>query len=181
MTDEPMSPGEATAKLAEMHAALHPDPPANPGTPVEASARLAFLTKDPAWREKVLAGDAATRQEMDSLTKMVAEGDPTDGILAGVVPETMVEFQTPGVASYLEMAAAVPMLRNAGLRDEVIREILTDKKVGRREHEMTRLLQAEKMGDAEWRQRLLSGDFVARRELTLMSTILSATIDESLK
>jgi len=40
-------------------------------------------------------------------------------------------------------------------------------------------LKARKFGDAEWTKRLLAGDHEAKRELTLISAVLSAEVAET--
>jgi hypothetical protein len=65
-------------------AAQQPAPPANAA---EASSRLGTLTADKAWGDKLLAGDAATMKEFNSLTEMVAAGgDNVDRAISGALP-----------------------------------------------------------------------------------------------
>ena len=42
---------------------------------------------------------------------------------------------------------------------------------------MTEQLLRERMGNAEWRQKLMSGDYAVKRENLLMSVILASRIE----
>jgi hypothetical protein len=172
----------ATAKLEAISAALHPAPPASPTTPTEARARLDHLTTDKQWAAKFEAGDADTRREFDTLTALVAEarpGDRLDDVLAGTATLPLIETVTAGQLPTIKLMSAVDGLREAGISGDAIRQAVNGVKVSRIEYEAGKQLHAQRVSDAEWRKRLLAGDASARREMTLMSIVLSSEIAEA--
>jgi hypothetical protein len=115
MTDVPsmdaiaaMSPADATAALAAMSA--NPARPIEPAaaTPtvassVEASAKLAALTSDQAFRERVLNGDAAATNLFKDLTRAVdAAGSDVEIAMSGALPD-LPDSQLKMMASTAEM------------------------------------------------------------------------------
>jgi hypothetical protein len=180
-----MSPEAATAALAHMTAEFAQSPPtvADPAPKpedrakgAEARAKLEALKADPEFGKRFLAGDAATRQAFDYLTAAIAAGgNEADLALAGVLPSNHVDGGDG--APLRDMIAAVPELREAGIPDDVIRQVLEDRPVSSAERVMTEQLLRERTGNAEWRQKLMSGDYAIKRENLLMSVILASRIE----
>jgi hypothetical protein len=77
-----------------------------------------------------------------------------------------------------DQIAAVGPLREAGIPDDVIKQVLTDAPVSRFEHAAVEQLQRERMNTPEWRAKLMAGDFQTKREATLMSIVLASRIIE---
>jgi hypothetical protein len=170
-----LTPDEATALLGQMtadHAAANRPPTGTPA--IEAHARLAELAADPEWSQKLLDSDADTRREFDRLTALVASGSDADLALAGIMPKNHIDYG-PG-ASLRNQIETVPLLRQMGVNDESIRQLLEGSPVTKAEHALAVQWRDQHMGDAEWRGKLLSGDYDARRELTLASIIMAAGV-----
>jgi hypothetical protein len=93
-------------------------PPAPPANAAEASARLATLTNDKAWGDKLLASDPAATKKFKILTAMVAEGgDHVDRALSGALPDV------PD-SDLKTMAGTADMLRTLGIKPDVVRQTL---------------------------------------------------------
>ena len=182
MTEEvTLTPAEATAKLDEMTVAYRGGPPSDkPQTPAEAKAQLDDLSKDKGWADKLMAGDVAARREFDVLTKMQADADDRlEGVLNGTAQPQMMELTTPEhPLSTRDLQSGVDGLREAGVREEVIRDFLRGEPVSKETRQLVERFQAKRHGDAEWVKKLLAGDHEANRELTTMSIVLSAPIAE---
>jgi|SRR6185437_128602 len=176
-TAAPLTPEQATAKLAELTAAFHGTPD-KPTTPAEAKARLDALSKDPKWRGDYLAGNGEARREFGSLTEMVARAESRiDEVMNGTGPAPMMEVTTPEHPfTTAELRSAVDGLREIGLGDDVIRQVLEDYEVSPEERRAVENLRRDRMADAEWTKKLLAGDHKAKRELTLMSIVLSSKV-----
>jgi len=144
-----------------------PAPPANAG---EAQNRLDALTADKAWSEKLLSGDAATTKEFHDLATMVADGgDHVERALAGNLPDV------PD-SKIKTMNGTVAMLRELGIRDEVIRQTLEDHEVTQAEYDATLAWQTRAMKDQFWVKAYLEGDPDAARQMMLATIVLSSTV-----
>lgn len=179
------SPEQATAQLAQMKADFDrqpplPDPAPTPTSPEKLAAahhRLEALKATPEWADKLLKNDAAARGEFEVLTKTISEGSKADLALLGILPDNYIEVDNAG-ASLRDQISAIPQLREAGLGNDVIQQVLTDQPVSRAEYLMVQQLQHERMNTPEWRARLAAGDFATKRESLLMSVVLSSKIIE---
>jgi len=182
-----MSPEAATAALARMTGeyinspAPVPDAGPKPEDRAKAAAarlKLDALKNDPEWGKKYLAGDVATRKTFDELTESIAadSGGDADLALIGHHPDGHIDSGTG--ATLRDQIAAVGPLREQGIPDDVIRQVLTDAPVSRFEYAAIEQLQRERMGNAEWRAKLMANDFQTKREATLMSIVLASRIVE---
>ena len=145
-------------------------PPAPPANAQEASARLATLTNDKAWGDKLLASDPATTKEFHDLTKMVSEGgDNVDRALSGALPDV------PN-SDLKHMSGVADMLRTLGIKPDVIRQTLENHEVTQAEYDATKAWQARSMKDQFWVKAYLEGDSAAARQMMLASVILSSPI-----
>ena len=89
------------------------------------------------------------------------------------------EFTINGSLSRRDTATAVADFRDQGLNDDSIIQALEGGAVSSAEHRAAQALQSARHNDPAWVQRLLAGNYEARRELTLMSIILtSPVVDE---
>jgi hypothetical protein len=182
MTDTDISaltPEQATAELARLTAEFKGlGPPATATTPAEAQARMDALTQNQEWRDKLFAGDVATRSEFDTLTKLQADAaDRVANVMAGKTEPPVMEMTTPEhPLSTHDLASSVETLREAGIGDEAIRQALNGDPVSAEERRQVEHFKTARFGDEEWRRALLSGDHEARRELALMSIVLGAEV-----
>jgi hypothetical protein len=174
----------ATAALNAWSAAIRPPPPAEPTDAVGASARLAHLQKDRAWRDRYFAGDQQAVREFNSLNEKIAAADPYALAIAGHAPPDGVDENAGAVAGGREMVAAAAHLRDLGFSDGDIHELfngqLTDDGKPLTIEEMRagakgaeHILQRAGR-DPELRRRILSGDSLLNEQLTMLSAVIAA-------
>jgi hypothetical protein len=169
-------------KLVEMKAQYE----ASPARVLErAQAELARRQGDPYHENRALTdpSEQANRSklrsqiavaEADLAKALVNQLDPTDLALVGALPDGWVETG-PG-AWLADQVSAVPSLRDAGLRDEAIRQILSDQTVSKIEYDAVEKLHKRRMADPAWCAKLLANDYDTVRESLLMSAVLAAEI-----
>jgi hypothetical protein len=178
---EAMTPAQATAALAALHAALHPPPPVvAPADAQDARARLDVLSRDASFANALFSGSIAARQQFDSLIAAAAGGDDVADAVAGIVEPALPLIEATAFGSLPRRAieTTIAGLRDAGLNDATIAEAINLPPVSRAEFMAVQGFQAKCHGDAEWRGRLLSGDYEARRQHTLICVVLSSPIAE---
>src|ERR1051326_6338307 len=93
-------------------------------TPIQARDRLASLTADKDWSGKLLAGDGATRLELDALIERKLAADPTDAVMSGTAQPQPFETLMPGEISTANLVSGVQSLREIGIEDIVIKAFL---------------------------------------------------------
>jgi hypothetical protein len=173
----------ATAALDAWKTSMQTVPSATPANAVEAGQRLEHLNRDPAFRNKFMAGDTAARLEFDLLNAQVAAGDPTELALAGVAPAGSVDQNSGSIVGERDLPAAVNHLRDRGYSDLHIREIMTGRLLADNGEPMTEAQIAERVTngermlerlsrDSEWRRKYLSGD----RDAAALLGAVTATI-----
>jgi len=174
----------ATAALNAWGAAMRPTPSAEPQDAVGASARLAHLQKDPAWRGKYFNGDQEARAEFGKLTGMVAAADPIDLVMNGVAPPDGVDENSGMTPSGRDLVAGAKHLSEIGFTTGEIREVLT----GKLEDDTGPLTPAEIAAgaaggqrwldratkDATFRKSLLEGDRSAREMFDRICAVVAA-------
>jgi hypothetical protein len=132
-------------------------------TPSEAAAKLSALTADGAWTAKLLSADPATVKEFNGLSRQAVSADADLAMAAGV---------DPGSTEAARIAADLPALRESGLSDGVIKELLAGRESTPAEVDAARRFQNMRHSDESWVARLLKGEHEAVRESRLMSIIL---------
>jgi hypothetical protein len=181
-----MSPEAATAALARMTGEYNSAPPTvvdptpkpeDRAKAAEARVKLEALKADSEWGKRYLAGDVATRKTFEELTGAIAAGGGSDADLALIGHHPDGHIDSGNGATLRDMISAVPELREAGVPDDVIKQVLEDRPVSKTERAMTEQLLRERMGNAEWRQKLMSGDYAVKRENLLMSVILASRVE----
>jgi hypothetical protein len=167
---------EAAAKaLTAMEAAYHaastpPVPELAPDTPAAAASRLAALRADRAWSDKLLRGDAPQVAEFHRLSEMVAKGDEITHVMAG--SPGLSNLSVGGVPSPAATAREIQPLRDVGLSDAVIEELLRGHVATPEEVRAVSRLRAARHSDPQWVKAYLSGSAEHRREATLMAIVL---------
>jgi hypothetical protein len=158
MTDTPTTAVAVVAELG-MAPATQPTPTTALVTPAQAAARLRELEADRQWGDKLYRGDAQVRQEFTDLTTIAASGDPLDAIMAGVQPTTIdVDETGGGKARAVDQIAAVADLRERGIPDQAIRDLLGDVRPTYEQHVFGKEMQRRNFANPEWVERLLAGD-----------------------
>jgi hypothetical protein len=150
-----------------------PASPAAPATSQQAAARLAELRETPEWSAKVLASDPSALREFHQLSRMASQvdADPIDIVMSGeaaALPNNSYNGQ-PSIAA---VAREIPALREAGISDGAIRELLSGHVPSSEEIDAVSRFKTMCFSDPEWVQKYLAGDFEARREATTMSIVL---------
>jgi hypothetical protein len=150
-----------------------PAAPAPPAalTQQQAAARLAELRETPEWGAKVLAQDAGALSEFHALSKLVSQSDPIDIIMSGEaagLPNTGYD----GKPSLAATAREIPSLRESGLSDDVIKELLSGRESTPQELDAVKRFKAMRHSSKEWVDRYLRNEHEARRESLLMSMVL---------
>jgi hypothetical protein len=94
--------------------------------------------------------------------------------MAGVLADA--PFQESG---HIEMIAATKMFRELGIRDEVIRETLTNQEVSQQDHDRVAQWKADRLRDSEWKKKWLAGEGEQAREMMLANIVLSSSIKDA--
>jgi len=171
VTDTPvdpflLSPEQAAAKLAELSAAYR-GPPAD-----NEQARLDAFYSDPEKRQKLEAGDGATRREFDALAQAAAEADPTAAVMAGVLPEV------PS-SDLREMSELASYLRDLGMSESLVKETISNQETTQEIRDAAVNWEKQHLSNEEFVKRYLNGDIEARRLMTACAIVKTQPIGKS--
>ena len=147
-------------------------PPAPPATPQEARTRLDGLIKDREFGAKLLSGDAAANKEFGELQAKADSVDPADQVavaMSGNIGEM------PDSSTRL-MSNTADMLREIGIREEIIEQTLRGHEVSPVEMKQAEAWRERAMRDQTFVKAWLSGDPEARQKMTLSAIIVSGSI-----
>jgi hypothetical protein len=173
-----MSPAEAGVALQKMQDALHPAPDPNPTDATGARLLLNKLTADPTWAAALMRGDEPTTKQFHALTALSAAGDEAADAAVGIQePSALVEYTSGGRLNRRDTATAVQHFQEIGIGNDAILQAMNGARVSPQEHAAATAIMNARKGDAEWSRALLAGDYVARREFTLLNIILASEID----
>jgi hypothetical protein len=168
---------QATAALAAKAEAFCKASTPTPTTPSTAArVQLDALSRSAEFRAKLDAGDPATRRQFSDLCAAVAAGDAVADALASgpEMPADHIETVVSGELSSNALRREVAALRDAGFGADVIKQVVEGgAPVSPAEREMATRYRAMRLGDAAWVDRYMKGGLAERREMTLISTILS--------
>jgi hypothetical protein len=143
-------------------------PPANA---IEARAALDGRMADPSWGAKVFAGDPDANRELRELTgKAAGSDDSTIAVAMSGKPGEMPDTETR------IMQGTAGMLREVGVREEIIEQVLKGHKVSEPEYKLTEAWKARHMKDPVFVKAYLSGEVEPREKMTLANIILSGGI-----
>jgi hypothetical protein len=173
-----MTPEQASAELARMDRETRPAPTLTPVDAQDARVTLDVLSKNPSWAEALFRGDVATRKQFDELVAKAADSDPVADAVAGIVETPMFETTTDGQLPRHHVEGTIAGLRESGLNDESISQAVTLSPISRAEHVAAEAFWARCKGSAEFRSKLLSGDYEATRQFNLVSVLRSSPIAE---
>jgi hypothetical protein len=133
---------------------------------------LLGLRDDKSWGDKVLSQDAAALKEFHELSQMASQADAVDLIMSGQA-ESLPNTGHNGQPSLAATAREIPALREAGISDGAIRELLEGRESTADELSAVRKFQAMRHSDRSWVDRYLKGEFDAVREARLIASVLS--------
>jgi hypothetical protein len=175
-----MTPDQVAAKLAAIDAAIHPPPPLVPQDAQDARAQLDLLSRNASWAESLFKGNVETRKQFDELVAKAAGGDAVGDAVAGIVELTPPLFETTanGELPRRHVEGAIAGLRDAGLNDAAIEQAVNLPPISRAEHAAAEAFWSRCKGSAEFRSKLLSGDYEATRQFNLVSVLRSSPIAE---
>jgi hypothetical protein len=156
-----------------------------PETAAAASEKLATLQADKAWTGKLLAGDATVTQEWNGLHERAHRGDDeakeakslADRVTAAMTGDQR-SLSDPEAK---QMNSTAAMLRELGIRDEVVTQTLTGRDVTQAEFEVVKNWQTRAMRDPEFTKRYLTGDPEACQKMTLAAIVLSSNVKTELR
>jgi hypothetical protein len=149
-------------------------PSAPPANAAEARTVLEGKMADKDWGALLLRGDAAVNREYLELRAKADNPDPSDVVAAamsgkiGDVPDSSVAL----------MANTASMLREIGIREEVIKEALEGRELTQQEHDLVTAWRTRQMRDPVFVKDFLSGDPEARQKMTLSAIALSGGVKE---
>jgi hypothetical protein len=149
-------------------------PPAPPATAAEASVRLEALKADKEWGAKLIAGDPAANREFSELQLKADSADPADMAAVamsgniGEMPDSRVKL----------MAETAGMLREIGIREEIIEQTLRGHEVSPIEMKQAEAWRERAMRDPVFVKAWLSGDPEARQKMTLSQIIVSGGVKD---
>ena len=175
-----MTPEQAGAALKAMDAAIHPPPSVVPQDAQDARMQLDLLSRNASWAESLFKGNVETRKQFDELVAKAAAGDDVGDAVAGIIePVTpLVEITADGELPRRAVEATIDGLRASGLDSESISQAINLPPISRAEFMAAQALKAQCHGSAEWRGKLLSGDYEATRQHNLLAVLLSSPIKE---
>jgi hypothetical protein len=147
------------------------------GDSAAARARLSELSSSQEWRTAFFNGDPQARKDFGELTAAIADGNTVDDVLAGAGPVSqLIETTTAGQLSSRNTAIEIDHLRQIGLNDKTIAQVFKGGSVTPAEREMARVTKEMRLGDPDWSARWMKGGWAKRREMTLLNTVLSASV-----
>jgi hypothetical protein len=175
-----MTPEQAGAALKAMDAAIHPPPSVVPQDAQDARQQLDLLSRNASWADSLFKGNVETRKQFDELVAKAAGGDDVADAVVGIVEPTTPLFETTanGELPRRHVEGTIAGLRDSGLNDESISQAVNLPPISRAEFMQAQALKSQLHGTAEWRSKLLSGDYEATRQHNLLSVLLSSPIAE---
>jgi hypothetical protein len=142
------------AVAAAYHAASAPPVPESaPETPAAAASKLAALRADPIWSSRLLKGSGPEVAEFHALSALISKGDEIDVVMSGDPGRTLSNTTQFGVPSPATVAKEIGPLREIGLSDPVIRELISGHTATAGEIAATRRYKAE-----SWLRKFEQGD-----------------------
>jgi hypothetical protein len=142
-----------------------------PANAIEARAALDSRKADPEWGAKIFAGDADANRELRELTAKAAGSD--ESVVAAVMSGE--PGRMPTTETHI-MAGTAGMLREVGIHEEIIKQVLKGHEVTEQEYKLVEAWKARHMKDPEFVKRFLNGDVEAREKMTLANITLAGGI-----
>jgi len=146
-------------------------PPAPPANSTEARTRLDTLIADKNFGAKLVAGDADANREFRGLQNLAASTDDTT--IAAAMSGEIGEFPDSGAK---QMANTAAMLREIGIREEIIEQTLRGHEVSADEFRLVEAYKARLMKDPMFVKDFLSGNPEARQKMTLIAIVQSGNV-----
>jgi hypothetical protein len=173
-----MTPDQATAALASMHAELHPPRSVVPQDAQDARATLDRLIRDPTFANSLLSGSTEAKKHWDALHAVIGAGDDLRDMVAGIHETSLplIETTAEGALPRRAVEATISGLRDSGLNDASIEQAINLPPISRAEAAAAEAFWARCQNSAEWRNKFLAGDYEAVRQHKLVSVLRSSPI-----
>jgi hypothetical protein len=146
-------------------------PPAPPSNVQEARTQLAALVADKERGAKLFAGDVETNRQFSQLTAIASRDD--DSTVAAAMAGKLGDM--PDSTARI-MAGTADMLREIGIKEAIIEQVLQGHEVTAEEYKLTEAWKARQMKDPVFVKAYLSGEVEPREKMTLANIILSGGI-----
>jgi hypothetical protein len=175
-----LTPDQATAALAAMDRAIHPPRSVVPQDAQDARATLDLLSRDASFARELFGGSIEARKRFDELVAKAAGDDDVGDAVVGIVePVTpLMKVTANGELPRRHVEGAIAALRNAGLNNASIEQAVNLPPISRAEFMQAQALKSQLYGTAEFRSKLLTGDYEATRQHNLLCVLLSSPIAE---
>jgi hypothetical protein len=144
---------------------------AAPANAIEARTRLDERKADPEWGAKIFAGNPDANRELRDLTSMATRSD--DSVVAVAMAGKADGMPNSETAM---MAGTAAMLREVGVKEEIIKQALEGHQVDEPEYKLVEAWKTRHMKDPEFVKKYLNGDVEAREKMTLANIVLSGGI-----
>jgi hypothetical protein len=147
--------------------------PDMPTTAADAVTQLAALKSDQNFTEALMNSAPSQLQRYRGLRELIeTSSSDVDMAMAGeLMPGG---FNTP---EYLEMMGVSSMLADAGLRPDLVRQVLAGTHMTTpAELALVKNLKQDKFSDPVWMAKLLANDSATKREWHLMNIVLTSPI-----
>jgi hypothetical protein len=148
-----------------------PAPPVAPANANEAQARLNAFVADNVKGALLLAGHAETNREFTQLTAMASGEDAST--VAAAMAGNVAEIPSSSVKL---MADTAGMLREIGIREEIIEQTLKGHEVSAEEYKLVEAYKSRLFKDPTFVRSFLSNDQEAKQKIMLISIIESGGI-----
>jgi hypothetical protein len=150
-------------------------PATPPTTPEGANVRLAELSSDKSWGDRLVAGDTAVRAEFDGLTRLIS-GTDTSVTAEQLAARSEREANDRNTQDFIR-----GVREQVDVRDEVLQQVIRGEKVSQAEFDAAKQWQSRHFQDQAWVRKFLAGDLEAKKEHFLASVILASEIKETAK
>jgi hypothetical protein len=153
-----------------------------PATVEAAHARRAEILADKSAGKKLMDGDVALRAEWQELNKMIADATPEgrlENAMAGTPPSGIENTSAENPLTTSQLYSAVKGMREGGLSDTVIKEIILGAPITQQQHDAFANFKKQCLGDRAWRTRYLAGDMDAKRDFFVFTAGVTAPVAEA--
>jgi hypothetical protein len=141
-------------------------------TPNEAAATLATRMADKDWTGKFLGGSGPEVAEYHKLSEIAIKSDDKISLaMAG-------QYLPVNDSEHLLRMGTTSMLREAGIDNDVIRQVLSGGGVAPEERAAAEKAKAALMRNSEFGKKYLAGEGEAVQHMTLLNIILSSDVKE---
>jgi hypothetical protein len=122
--------------------------------------------------DRLFNGDRAEGQKFSGLLREKIEASPVEAAMEGTIGDV------PS-SDLRQMAVGAGWLRNIGVSEGAIKEMLSGRQAPPEEYEAVKRWKSDALRNPEWTKKLLSGDQEAQRQLVLANIVLTNGVLEA--